>query len=221
MSNVFKLGAIVVGFSLLSACGGSSTGVTTTPTPTQPTTPASTQTDLQRFTSLSNEFDSTLDSIDAMNVSSASTMNNASGTASFSGQGGLIANPTFVGDNFLYAGATVIGDATINVNFNNDTIGGSVTNFVGVDRTETVDAYTGTITINNGFIGETSPSLLTANYNGTLTGNGDTVVVRGGLEGQFSGNPGVRAVTLVGAGDTGTVNGTGSGSILVIAANRN
>lgn len=156
-----------------------------------------------------------------MNLSSASTMNKASGTASFSGQGGLIANPTFVGDNFLYAGATVIGDATINVNFNNDTIGGSVTNFVGADRTDTLDAYTGTITINNGFIGETSPSGLTANYNGTLTGNGDTVVVRGGLEGQFFGNPGVRAVTLAGAGGTGTVNGTGGGSILVIAADRN
>lgn len=215
MSTRLKACAVMVSLSLLGACGGADTGFIPTPTPTP------TLTDLQRFTNKSNAFSDRLDRIDEMFTSSAATMNRSTGTATFTGEAGLIVDPTFVGQNLVGAGTTVVGDANINVNFQNDSISGSLTNFIGADRRENVDTYTGSIRINNGVIGANSPEQVTANYSGTLRGNNETVVVGGELFGSFSGNPGVRAISLAGFGDTGTVNGIGDGSVLVVGANRN
>lgn len=218
MTTVFKIGAIVVGVSLVSACGGTTTEFN--PPSTSPG-PFPAQTDVQRFNSLTDDFTDRLDRVSAMNVSSASAMNRASGTATFTGEAGVLVDPSFIGTTVVSVGTTLVGEANVDVNFNQNTFDGAITDIVGGDRSNNADSYGGTIHIRQGVIGGTSPEALSGIYSGSLYGNGDVVVVRGAISGEFTGNPDVRALTLIGDGNTGTVNGIGNGSVLVVAADRN
>lgn len=208
MMKMFKLSAMVMSVAALSACGGSESEIASL-------------TDAQRLQNYTNSFQQTLNSVSSKPFSNTNTMNNASGRASFSGEGGVFVNPVRYGSsgNVAYADATLIGQANINVNFDNNTLGGSVTNLVGADRSDRIDAYTGTITINNGFIGTTTANSITANYSGTLNGNGDRIVLGGGMDGYFVGNGTVSGVGLLGDG-SGTFNGRGGTSELIVLADR-
>ena len=196
MNNLFKTTLSLAAFAGLAACGGGSTS-------TNP------------YQTLQNRTDAYLEQIDrvsALYPSGPATMNNASGTATYSGTGSIVANPTFIGETLLYADATLLGDADLYVNFgaNRPTLNGSITDLFGIDSNDNVDEYTGTVQVRNGYIGDDTHNSVTASYAGTIRGNGDTISLNGNMYGTVLGNPSPRVIDLIGFGDStiGSYQGT-------------
>ena len=84
------------------------------------------------------------------------------------------------------------GQANLTANFGSQTMTGTLSDFFGVDRTGTEDAYSGSLAVTGGVIGK--PALAQVNdfafdYAGTLTGNGEDVTLEGTVDGKFKADP--------------------------------
>ncbi len=144
----------------------------------------------------------------ALYPSGPATMNNASGTARFSGSGFVAVNPYFPGGELVYSDAALLGGANLNANFgaNQPTLSGSITNLFGADYNDDIDQYSGTIQIRNGYIGDDLHNTITATYAGTVSGNGETISMSGTMDGIVLGNPRPLAIDILGDG-TSTIGG--------------
>lgn len=203
--RILKVTTAFCAMALMSACGGSGS-----------TAPVA-LTDGQRLDALTNSFVATFENYSNTATSSTRTMNNATGTAEFRGQGGVLVNPFYINGTLLSSDVSLIGDATVNVDFDNETIGGSVRNMVGVTNNNIVDGYSGSIRLNNGSLDGNGSALSSGTYSGNLNGNGRSLTLNGDWGGLFVGNNSVRGVGIVGDGSStlGSYNGT---SELVIVA---
>ena len=201
MKNPMIFAACAVSALTLSACGGSGGGG---------------QTQAERLLERTQDYRALLDRTSGIFRSGSNAMDNASGSASFDGGAAIAVNPeTFLGE--LQGGdAVLIGDANVNVNFRTETVSGSVTNVFGVDNIDRLDEYSGTIRLSGGNIDGND---LSANYSGTLRGNGDTITMSGEMNGEFLGNPNIRALEIGGNG-TGRLNGSTSQVVIGIVAER-
>jgi len=110
------------------------------------------------------------------------------------------------------------GQATITANFapSGGTMSGTASNFFGKDNSGAEASYAGQLTFSNGVINVDRKNDFDLNYSGTLTGNGDTVVLSGKIDGDFKGDPirGIYGTDTM----TGTVNGTGYPGNLILVA---
>ena len=152
------------------------------------------------------DFQSMTDRVTAQSVTASMPV---SGTATFLGHGAIITS--IPGDELI-----VIGQASLNADFLNGTVSGDVTNFLGGDNVST-DAFTGSIAITNGVIGNSGAASVEADFAGTLTGAGHTMVTSGTLFGDFVGtNAG--AILLATDTETTTVDGLSETSVFAIVA---
>lgn len=128
------------------------------------------------------------------------------GTAAFEGYIDVVLDtPT--------AQTELLGDTRLSADFDAGTIAGQATNFAGRDANGDYDLYTGTMTLADGKIGAVRPNDFDIGYKGTLTGNGDKVVVLGSMDGKFKGDP-VRGILAEDTDPTASVDGTAvTGSI--------
>lgn len=164
------------------------------------------------------QYDAMSSRVFAMTATGPLKVEATTGSASFSGYAGIVAGSD-------YDATILVGDADVNVNFNgNGSVSGAITNISGaagvntyVTGTGTIDAYSGNIAISNGSVG--SGNSMSANYSGTLRGNGDTLVVGGVMDGQFYGNPTIRALELNGL-DPATLNGGSTYAGVFVTAER-
>lgn len=101
----------------------------------------------------------------------------------------------------------LLGDARLSADFDAGTLEGSATDFAGRDANGDYDFYTGTMTLADGKIGAQKPNDFDIGYKASLTGNGDTVVLLGSMEGKFKGDP-VRGILAEDTDPTATVDGT-------------
>jgi hypothetical protein len=145
------------------------------------------------------------------------------GTATYRGYALVIANAdgTVAGQPKI----GVEGTATLTADFGNGTLAGSATNFVGTtisgkdsktgayQLAKAPAYYAGTVTIKDGCIGVatacsnvTRPNEFSANYSGTLTGEGNKITTNGQVLGEFKGTPIQGAVLGTNTGAT-TLNG--------------
>ena len=205
MKNPMIFAACAVSALTLSACGGSGGGSF-----------GAGQTQAERLFERTQDYQALLDRTSRIFPSGSDAMDNAPGSASFEGGAAIAVNPViFLGE--LQGGdAVLIGDANVNVNFRTETVSGSVTNVFGVDNIDRLDEYSGTIRLSGGNIDGND---LSADYSGTLRGNGDTITVGGEMNGEFLGNPNIRALEIGGNG-TGRLNGSTSQVVIGIVAER-
>lgn len=131
---------------------------------------------------------------------------------------------TYQGEASLAAGTSasgvyLIGDAVLVVDFEADTVEGTLSSFGGFDRAESYADYSGTLVFVDGEIGVDRPNDLESEIVGTLRGGGYTIEVDAEWEGDFKGSPirGVLGNTSVG-GSTFELNGTVVPGGIVIAA---
>jgi len=123
-----------------------------------------------------------------------------SGTASFSGYATLVVDTA-------PAVSLLIGNANININFDNPGVIGSLTNFVGSDSSGNLEEYDGTIAVTSGTLARFRDNDFYAIYGGSLAAPGDSIIISGELEGEFVRTP----LQGIQAKDTGVVashNGT-------------
>ncbi|MGB5559062.1 MAG: hypothetical protein WBN04_13765 [Paracoccaceae bacterium] len=116
----------------------------------------------------------------------------------------------------------LIGLAELKANFGAGTVTGTLTDFNGGYSSGSIDAYGGNITVSNGQIGLPVPNAFIADYNGTLTGNSESVVLGGGMTGVFKATP-IRGVLAASDALTATaaIDGvTAVDSALVIVAKK-
>jgi len=117
-----------------------------------------------------------------------------------------------------------MGDANVNVNFNDAGVDGSITNIYGgtiIDPSEppaTMSVYSGNIALSNGSV--QSGNAVSVDYAGVLNGNGDRLVLDGTMDGGFLGNPQIRGIELSGTGNA-SLNGAPTNSLVLVAAERN
>ena len=121
----------------------------------------------------------------------------------------------------------LLGKTTIVADFDTAVVTGSMTNFVGatapLTQTETpaVVAYAGTLTLSNGLIdGPNRPNQFGADFSGTLTGQGNVIVMDGAMIGDFKGGPlrnGIIGVSTDTA-TTATLNGDTADGFLGLVA---
>lgn len=142
-----------------------------------------------------------------------------SGSVNFTGVSTVVANPQFVGNQLRGGDAVLLGDANVRVNFGTEAVTGTMNNFFGTDRSDRIAEYNGSITLSGGDIGATKHNSITANYSGSVSGNGDRLVTSGQMQGTLLGNPSVRGVDM-GAAGTGTFNGTRANVIVTVKADR-
>jgi len=159
------------------------------------------------------DYQALLDRTEDIVPSGRAAMNDAPNSARFEGGAAIGVNASFNGGG-LTGDAILIGDATVNVNFNNGSVSGGVTNVFGLDRFDNIDEYSGSLALSGGAI---SGNDLEADYSGTLRGNGDTIVMGGTLDGEFLGNPGIRALEI-GDDGSGRFNGSRAETVIVIDA---
>lgn len=103
--------------------------------------------------------------------------------------------------------AQFLGDAQITADFGAGTVSGQASNFEGWHNDGPLGSYAGTVTLSGGVIGMSRPNDLGAFINGTLVQGPDTIVISGGMFGDFKGTPILGAVTQIDAQSTMTING--------------
>jgi hypothetical protein len=114
------------------------------------------------------------------------------GQVTYNGASGVIVEtPTSI--------TLLAGDARVVADFATNTLSGNMSNFIGVTGPNTDDpseevldsatAYTGELSVTNGVIGSIVASGVAADFGGTLTGQGNVIVIDGTMIGQFFGNP--------------------------------
>ncbi|NNF25114.1 MAG: hypothetical protein HKN63_09975 [Rhodobacteraceae bacterium] len=134
----------------------------------------------------------------------------STGTASFTGYAGVIVG----------SGAeplALLGDASIDIDWDDDTVTGTLDDFFGVEGGAEGD-YTGSVAIVNGdFLGN-QPNAFTFDYAGTLGGQGNTIVLDGSGEGILKGTPIAGLFAASNAGETDLLNGVETDVLLAIAA---
>lgn len=218
MASMFKITTIVFAAAGLSACGGSSIGALPPVTaPGEPSITPSQKPTAQQIEARGNAFLAQAERVSEMSPSSLATMNNALGRATFDGAAGILVNPSIVEGELLDAETTLLGDATINVNFRNGTLSGDVTNIIGTDSAYNDDNYTGSVQIKNGSIGDFGVGTFVGEYEGTVRGNRDTIALDGDLFGAFAGNPSVDGLLLYGEGTSNTDGYRGTSIITLVA----
>lgn len=138
-----------------------------------------------------------------------------SGSATFTGYTGiLLARPS----NPL----ALLGDTAITIDFGVRTLDGSMTNFIGDDNAG-VRSYAGTIDIINGEVGfddprgDTVPNDIRFDYDGTLSGGGNTVDLDGGVTGKFKGTP-IRGLVAASDSETELLNGNSVDALITVVA---
>ncbi len=119
------------------------------------------------------------------------------------------------------ADSALVGDAQVVANFDSGSITGSLTNFVGSANGTPNEEYTGSIALFNGDIGSTAPSRLTADINGTLRSDTNTVSINGDVAGNFRSDGALNAAALTASESASTdffLNGREySGDIGIVA----
>jgi hypothetical protein len=101
--------------------------------------------------------------------------------------------------------ASLVGDMTMNVNFQNSQIGGSVSNFLFADSDGNLTQPTGTLALSGDIADIARPNLPDLENNIRATATGQLAITRGTttddvnmalrLSGQFAGNPGATSAT--------------------------
>jgi len=135
---------------------------------------------------------------------------------------------TFAGFSIIAVDASsrtlaLVGLADLKANFDTSRISGTMSDFNGGYADGDINAYNGELAIKNGNIGLPTPNGFVADYSGKLTGNGETVVLGGDINGVFKGT---RIRGLFAASDpattTATIDGTpADDSVLAIVAKKN
>ncbi len=107
------------------------------------------------------------------------------GSASYSGTARIGLDPLGGGP-----ASDLIGDVEITVEFADTTLSGRAENFYGTIEGGEVTAFEGQLFLSQGVIDpDATGDLIGANLNGTLSGGGDTLVIDGGVSGNFLGDP--------------------------------
>lgn len=140
------------------------------------------------------------DQLDNTGGTPAATMP-AAGSASYTGW--LAITPATAPESHF------LGEATVTADFDSRTMAGAASGFLGVDENNHYDEYDGNIALANGDIGVLAKSDFNIDANGTLTGNGNTVIVDATLYGSFLGPDGESINALATGSAAGiTYNGT-------------
>lgn len=199
--------ATCLGLVSLNACGSSGEGMTPTPTPYDPARAAflTAGTDaLAQFTRLDGRLPTNDRNIPDV------------GQVTYSGAS-LISVDTATESTLLIGQASVVADFTAN------SMSGSMSNFVGGTRpvgaapdaaTTDYARYDGSLTLDNGIIVSVGPIDFVVDFSGTLTGNGDQIVLSGTMPGEFRGNPGIAGVLAETPLGSATVNGVATDAIV-------
>lgn len=208
----------------LAACGGGSDdsggggGGTTTPAPKPP--PIVSASAFDTYASFETAHDAFRAEKTAQNHTA---FNNGefptTGTATFSGTYRSVLDaagtPT-----------TLYGLADLTADFAGATVSGDVDTFVGELSSGARGFYSGTVTLSNGAIGKDAavagsrPNDLRFDYGGTLTGNGQTIVLNGSTDmGKFLRTP-ITGIEATGT-STATVNGLSVTDNMELYADRN
>lgn len=215
MMNFTRLSTTAILLVTLAACGGA----TTTPMPT-PTPPPDVTPEEEALAESTSEFEFLLFATSDAAAAGAAAMNAAPGNADFTGAAVVVVNPVASGSNLANADASLIGDATFNVNFGTGAISGSATDFYGTDgfsSTASVDDYTGTVNLSGGSIGDVDPNDVSVDYSGTLRGNDQVIGLNGTASGEFVGNPEITAVEMATTG-AGSLDGANADVFVYIVA---
>jgi hypothetical protein len=109
------------------------------------------------------------------------------------------------------------GVARVSADFKESTMSGGVTNFFGTDRNGSEAPYTGSVALSNGDIGVTRPNDFDLDYNGSLNGNGEIVLLSGTLDGDFKADP-IRGILARDTSPTANIGGTPVTGRLSLAA---
>jgi hypothetical protein len=198
MSVLFKFGLAACVSTTLVACGGNS---------------GSSNAELLART---NGYQAVFDRVDRTFASGQATVDRMSGTGSYSGAGVVAVNPDF---SFQSGDAILLGDAQIDVNFNNGNVDGTITNLFGIGSGSEIDEYSGQITISGGNIGAGSHNDVSADYAGTIRGNGDVITFDGEMDGTLLGNPSVTAIDMAGV-DNAQLNGSTAVALVGLTVER-
>jgi len=115
-------------------------------------------------------------------------------------------------------GIYIVGDAEITIDFDENTVTGSMGNFGGFDQTEEYSDYDGTLILQSGVLGTPNPNDVRGQITGTLTGEDYVVGVDAEWSGDLRGTP-IRGVlgNTRGRGSTFTLNGEEVQGGIVIA----
>ena len=110
----------------------------------------------------------------------------------------LTDSSTYTGEAMLAAGTDIdgvvlIGDASMTIDWDNNTVDGALRNFGGFDRERSYSDYSGPLTLETGVLGVESHNDLESQILGTLSGEDYTIDVDARWQGDLRGNP-VRGV---------------------------
>ena len=108
------------------------------------------------------------------------------GSATYEGTARIALDPLAGG-----TGSELIGEASITADFETATLTGQADGFYGTVNGGEVTSFGGTLFLSEGAIdaSRAGGDQIGANLNGTLSGGGDTLVVDGGVTGNFLGDP--------------------------------
>ena len=162
--------------ALLVACGGSGDGSAANPTVSAPVG-GNSDSGGSNFENLGVQGANLIADYGSAPATSVSSL--PTGSHTYTGVAGF--NFGNVSLDYIAANAEALGTVTLEANFQNDSISGTLTNFV--DYTNTRGA--GQVDLRNGVI---SGNEFTADITGTATYNGTPLVIQGGLDGAFVGN---------------------------------
>lgn len=154
----------------------------------------------------------------------------STGTAAFSGYAVAVLDTAVTADLIDALGSgddprlLLVGTATLDADFAARTITGSARDFFGKDGGDFGD-YDGTVSFLDGQIGISSsasgsrPNDVRFRYVGTLTGQGNDVVLSGNADGKFKGTP-IRGLIASDLG-SGNLNGAATPSFFGVVAEKN